>query len=237
MAVEPPVRAIVGLGNPGRRYEMTRHNAGFLVVDELVRCHGAGAAQKFSWQQKFNGEVGRMALAGRDVTVLKPGTFMNLSGHPTQAMCKFYGFQPAELLVVHDDLDLPWGKVQVKVGGGHGGHNGLRSLVDQLASNEFVRVRVGIGRPGGGEGSARHVDTADWVLQPLVGVEKAEWPDVVARAAAAVRAVVESGVRVAMNTCNGVAPRNGPRGPAAKGGPPADKDGAPADNAGGTTVH
>ncbi|MSP91003.1 MAG: aminoacyl-tRNA hydrolase [Myxococcales bacterium] len=226
MADPAPVRAIVGLGNPGRRYELTRHNAGFLVADELLRRHDTGATVKFT--SKFNAEFTRLTLAGREVALLKPGTFMNLSGHPTHAMCQFYGFAPDELLVVHDDLDLPWGKVQIKAGGGHGGHNGLRSLVDQLASNAFVRVRVGIGRPPGA------ADAADWVLQPIVGVEKAEWPDIVGRAAAAALAVVQVGVSVAMNACNGLPPRNGPR---ASIGAAESKDSSPAAKVGRGTVH
>jgi PTH1 family peptidyl-tRNA hydrolase len=185
------VRALAGLGNPGRKYSNTRHNIGFLVADELALRYGA------AWSGKFNGDHCKVRLRNHDLEALKPGTYMNLSGHPVQALCRFFGVKPDELLVVHDDLDLPWGRVAVKDGGGHGGHNGLRSIVEQLGSNAFARVRVGIGRPEG------NVDPADWVLSPWSGGEKAELSDVVDRAVRAVEAVVETGVQAAMNACNG----------------------------------
>ncbi len=187
---ELPVRAIAALGNPGRKYSDTRHNVGWMLIDALAARTG------IQWQAKFNGEFGRLRLGDRELLVLKPGTFMNLSGHPTQAMCNFFGVKPGELLVLHDDLDLPFGRIQVKAGGGHGGHNGLRSLVAQLG-NDFARIRLGIGRPSEGK-----VDVADWVLSPFTASERAELPDMLDRAEVAVRAVVDKGVRGAMNACN-----------------------------------
>mgnify|MGYP001594401889 CR=1 FL=1 len=137
--VDPQLRALVGLGNPGKAYAATRHNVGFMAIDRLAARQGA------AWSAKFNGQFGRCRLAGPqgevDLALLQPLTFMNCSGHPTQQMCAFFGYKPAELLIFHDDLDLAFGRVQIKVGGGHGGHNGLRSLVAQLGDGAFVRVR------------------------------------------------------------------------------------------------
>lgn len=186
-----PVRALIALGNPGRKYADTRHNVGWMAIDALAARYG------IQWQQKFNGDFGRLRVGDHDLLVLKPGTFMNLSGHPVQAMCNFFGVKPQELLVLHDDLDLVFGRVQVKMGGGHGGHNGLRSIVAQLGNADFARVRIGVGRP-----PDSRMDVADWVLSTFAPIERAELPDVLDRAAAATLAVVNSGVRVAMNACN-----------------------------------
>ena len=188
---EMPIRAIVALGNPGKKYAETRHNVGWMALDHVV-----GPVQ---WQQKFNGEFAKAWLDGKEVLLLKPGTFMNLSGHPTQAMCAFFGVKPEEVLVLHDDLDLAYGRVQVKSGGGHGGHNGLKSLHAQLASPGYARVRIGIGRPDG------KGDVADWVLNPFAASERAELTLVLDRARDAVQAVLALGVRAAMNKCNGAA--------------------------------
>ena len=194
-----PIRALVGLGNPGRKYAETRHNVGWLVIEALAQKASGGASGP-GWSAKFNGEFSKLRLGTLDVWALKPGTFMNLSGHPTQAMCAFYGVAPGEVLVIHDDLDLPFGKVQIKSGGGHGGHNGLRSLVAQLGSPAFVRVRVGVGRPAGGKASDN--DVADHVLAPFSPLERADLPRVVELARDAVVAVLEQGVRAAMNRIN-----------------------------------
>ena len=190
---EVPIRAIVALGNPGKKYAETRHNVGWMALDRLV-----GPLQ---WQQKFNGDFGKAWIDGRELLLFKPGTFMNLSGHPTQAMCAFFGVKAEELLVLHDDLDLAFGRVQVKSGGGHGGHNGLKSLHAQLASNAYARVRLGIGRPEPGRG-----EVVDWVLMPFAPIERAELPQVLDRARDAVEACLKLGVRAAMNKVNGVTP-------------------------------
>jgi len=192
------IRAIAALGNPGRKYADTRHNVGWMVIDALTARTGVG------WQQKFNGEFARLRLGTQDVSVLKPGTFMNLSGHPVQAMAAFYGYAPGELLVLHDDLDLPFGRVQVKLGGGHGGHNGLRSITAQIGP-DFARIRIGIGRPAAG--NAKQADVADYVLSPFAGDERAWLPDLIGKATTALEAVVSQGVRAAMNACNGAAPK------------------------------
>jgi peptidyl-tRNA hydrolase, PTH1 family len=170
---------VVGLGNPGRSYERTRHNVGFLVADELARRHGG------SWRARKKAEAAPVGFGLENVTLLKPTTYMNNSG----AALKGYG--PGQLVVVHDDLDLPAGDVRVKVGGGAGGHNGLRSIIQHLG-NDFVRVRVGIGRPPVG------VAPVDYVLGRMEEVIK----EAVLRAADAVEAVIESGPEAAMNRFN-----------------------------------
>ena len=169
----------MGLGNPGRSYERTRHNAGFLVVDELAKRHGG------SWRKKKRAEAAPVSLGLENATLLKPTTFMNNSGSAVA------DFKPEDLIVVHDDLDLEPGTVRVKVGGGAGGHNGLRSIINRLG-NEFVRVRIGIGRPPVG------VTVTDYVLSRMDAAVK----DAIPTAADAVEFVVENGPETAMNRFN-----------------------------------
>ncbi len=138
------IKLIVGLGNPGREYEATRHNAGFWWVDELVRAHSAS----FRADSKFHGLVARATLHGHEVHLLKPQTFMNVSGRSVGAVAQFYKIVPEQILVVHDELDLPPGSAKLKLGGGHGGHNGLKDIIAHLGTKEFWRLRVGIGHPG-----------------------------------------------------------------------------------------
>lgn len=170
---------IVGLGNSGRSYARTRHNVGFLVADELVRRHGG------DWKKKKNAEAASTSLQTRDATLLKPRTYMNNSG------AALAGYQARDLIVVHDDLDLPEGDVRVKVGGGAGGHNGLRSTIGRIGP-DFVRVRVGIGRPPAG------MTVTDYVL----GKMDSSVRDAVPAAADAVEFVVEHGPEAAMNRFN-----------------------------------
>ena len=184
---------IVGLGNPGREYEGTRHNAGFLVADALAR-----AANLPDFKEKFSGVWTKGEAFGAPVAVLKPLTFMNLSGDSVQPCASFLKVPPASVVAVHDELDLPWNEVRVKVGGGHAGHNGLRSLIQRLGTPDFVRVRVGIGKPGPGFGG----DMADWVLARFDPLERAEWPDVEARAVDAIRTILTSGPSAAMASAN-----------------------------------
>jgi PTH1 family peptidyl-tRNA hydrolase len=148
-----PIRAIVGLGNPGAKYEDTRHNAGFWFVDRLARRYGG----QFRPEAKFFGEVCKVRIGAGDVWLLKPTTFMNRSGQSVNALLNFYKIGMAELLVAHDEIDLPPGDIRLKVGGGHGGHNGLRDIIPGVGK-DFVRLRVGVGHPG-------HKDqVADYVL-------------------------------------------------------------------------
>ncbi len=172
---------VVGLGNPGRSYERSRHNAGYLVVDELARRHGG------SWRRKKKAEAADVSVGPKNVTLLKPTTFMNLSGSALA------GHRAENLILIHDDLDLDPGTVRIKVGGGAGGHNGLRSTIQNLGP-DFVRVRIGIGRPP--EGARTSV--TDFVLGRMDAAVKEALP----RAADAVEAVLEEGPEAAMNRFN-----------------------------------
>ncbi|MGB5063006.1 MAG: aminoacyl-tRNA hydrolase [Candidatus Competibacter sp.] len=158
----PAPQLLVGLGNPGPQYAGTRHNAGFWLADELARQHGG----QFRSDAKYHGETCRIALAGQDLWLLKPMTFMNRSGQAVAALARFHRIPPAAILVAHDDLDLPPGTVRLKQAGGHGGHNGLRDLIAHLGDNGFARVRLGIGHPG----DSREV--LDYVLRRPPHVEQ-----------------------------------------------------------------
>jgi peptidyl-tRNA hydrolase, PTH1 family len=175
--IKSPV--VVGLGNPGRSYERTRHNAGYLVVDELAKRHAG------SWRKKKKSEATPISVGPTNATLLKPATFMNNSGSAVA------DYKPENLVVVHDDLDLEAGTVRVKVGGGAGGHNGLRSIIGRLG-NDFIRVRIGIGRPPAGVG------VTDYVLSRMDSVVK----DAIPTAADAVEVVLEQSPEAAMNRFN-----------------------------------
>lgn len=188
---------VVGLGNPGKKYAGNRHNVGFLVVDHLVRTHALpDLKEKFSavWAK------GEISAGGQrlPVAVLKPQTFMNLSGDSVQPAAAFLKVEPAQIIVIHDELDLAWRDIRLKVGGGHAGHNGLRSIIQRMGTPEFVRVRVGVGRPPPGFKG----DVADYVLQDFDGMEKAELGDVIDQAANAVERVLTDGLTAAMNAIN-----------------------------------
>ena len=181
---------VVGLGNPGREYATTRHNIGFMVVEELARRHGG------SWRSKFSGEVADVRLDGARIALLKPQTYMNESGRSVAAAAKFYKVDPEDLLAVHDEVDLEMGRMQARLGGGLAGHNGLRSMASALRSPEFLRLRIGVGRPE--RGDPRPV--SDWVLSSFE-------PDVdvgglVGRAADAVEALVRDGLEEAQQRFN-----------------------------------
>jgi peptidyl-tRNA hydrolase, PTH1 family len=150
------IRLIVGLGNPGAEYESTRHNAGFWWVDEFARKHGI----QFRDESKFHGQVARVQTHGRDTWLLKPQTFMNASGRAVAALALFYKILPDEILVVHDELDLPPGSAKLKLGGGHGGHNGLKDIIAHLSTRDFWRLRIGIGHPG------ERSEVVNYVLKP-----------------------------------------------------------------------
>lgn len=182
---------VVGLGNPGRRYEKTRHNAGFLVADRL-----AARAGVFCDRAQLGALVCRATLVGTDAVLAKPQSFMNLSGQAAASLRGFYKVEIPDCVVVHDDLDIPFGEIRVKVGGGHGGHNGLRDLNEKLGGPGYTRVRFGVSRPPEGW------DTADYVLTAWSDREQAELGALVDRAADAVEAVLRDGVSRAMNSFN-----------------------------------
>jgi PTH1 family peptidyl-tRNA hydrolase len=184
---------VVGLGNPGREYEGNRHNIGFVVVDALRERLGLP-----EFKAKFGGAWTRGDLAATPVVLLKPLTYMNLSGDCLQPAAAFFKVAPASIIVVHDELDLAWKDVRLKFGGGHAGHNGLRSIIERLGQADFVRVRVGIGKPPPGFRG----DGADWVLSNFNAVERAELPDVVDSAIGAIESVVRDGVAAAMTRVN-----------------------------------
>ncbi len=136
---------VAGLGNPGREYAANRHNVGWMVVDELARRHDG------AWKSKFNGKLAEVRIDGHKVALLKPETFMNDSGRTVQAAMRFFKLEPDAVLVVHDESDLPLGRLQARLGGGTAGHNGVRSVASHLGTPEFLRLRVGVGRPGRGD--------------------------------------------------------------------------------------
>jgi PTH1 family peptidyl-tRNA hydrolase len=181
---------VVGLGNPGREYERTRHNAGWLALDELARRHNG------SWRSKFSGSLAEVRVGDAKVALLKPETYMNESGRSVGAAARFFKVTPEQVLVVHDDVDLESGRLQARSGGGLAGHNGLRSLAQHLGSQDFLRLRVGVGRPG--RGDQRSV--ADWVLSPFSPEEDAD--ALVWKSADAVEAIVSDGLEAAQQTFN-----------------------------------
>jgi PTH1 family peptidyl-tRNA hydrolase len=173
---------VVGLGNPGREYARNRHNVGFMVLDELVRRHGG------SFRGKFSGELAELRLGDAKLALLKPQTFMNESGRSVVPAAQFFKVEPEALLVVHDESDLDLGRLQARLGGGLAGHNGLRSINSQLGTPDFLRLRVGVGRPGRGD----RRPLADYVLSDFTPEDDAE--SLVARAADAVECLVADGL-------------------------------------------
>jgi PTH1 family peptidyl-tRNA hydrolase len=186
------VLLIVGLGNPGPDYAGNRHNVGFMVADELAGRVGG----KFKGH-KAGADVVEGRLAGRRVVLAKPRTYMNLSGGPVAGLVRFFKASPAALIVVHDELDIPFATVRLKLGGGDNGHNGLRSITKSLGTKDYHRVRVGIGRPPG------RMDPADFVLRDFSSVERKELPFALDRAADAVEALITQGLEAAQNTFHG----------------------------------
>ncbi|SFI23698.1 MULTISPECIES: aminoacyl-tRNA hydrolase [Microbacterium] len=176
---------VVGLGNPGPRYEMTRHNVGQMVVDELaarrsetLRAHKANARVAETW----------LRPGAAKIVLAKPNSFMNVSGGPVSALASFYGVPAERVVVIHDELDIPFDSLKLKVGGGHGGHNGVRDVAKALGTADFPRVRVGIGRPPGRQ------DPADWVLDAFGGSERKDLPLVLSDAADAVEQLIAEGL-------------------------------------------
>ncbi len=186
-----PARLVVGLGNPGRRYAGTRHNLGFEVCDLLAR------ENRGRWDAaRFRAEVWQGTVAERAVALVKPQTFVNESGSAVQAALAAYALHPADLVVVYDDIDLAFGRVRVRASGGAGGHNGMRSILAALGSDEIPRVKIGVGRPPESQAPA------DYVLQRFAPHERAGVDAALHRGAAAVRALIATDVSTAMQQCN-----------------------------------
>ena len=207
MAAAQPqkIRMVAGLGNPGDEYAQTRHNAGFKAIDELAR-----QANVTYWKNQAGAEVASIQVndaeaedGKREVILVKPQSYMNTSGGPISKLCAQYKVSVEELLVIHDELDIPAGDVRIKVGGGHAGHNGLRSIIDKMGSRDFSRVRVGIGNPPG------RMPVADFVLKQLRSREAEDFDETTFRAAEAAATALTRGVIFARDHVNGAAASNG----------------------------
>lgn len=181
---------LAGLGNPGLRYAGNRHNVGFMVLEHL-----AGVAGIAITRSKFKALYGTGDFDGQSLVLLEPQTFMNLSGQAVSQARSFFDVEPSRILVVHDELDLPFGTLRLKMGGGHAGHNGLRSIMAELGTGDFARLRVGIGRPLKG-------DVVDFVLQDFATDQKPWLGDLLDRGTQALRLALQQGVAKAMNTVN-----------------------------------
>jgi PTH1 family peptidyl-tRNA hydrolase len=181
---------VVGLGNPGPRYETTRHNVGFMVADVLAARLGTG----FKVHKKSGAEVTTGRLGGRSVVLAKPRVYMNESGRQVGPLANFYSVAPADVIVIHDELDIDFGRIRLKLGGGEGGHNGLRSVASALSSKDFHRVRIGIGRPPGRK------DPAAYVLENFSSAERTEVPTILEQAADATELLIRDGLEPAQNT-------------------------------------
>ncbi len=190
---------VAGLGNPGAKYEATRHNAGFIALDALMAKLGTTLSRS-----KFEGQYDKVSFAGNEVILARPMTFMNLSGKTVGGLAQFYHVVPERIIVIHDDLDLDPGRVLLRKGGSDGGHNGLKSIIASMGTRDFVRLRVGVGRPptalraAGGENPA----VTGWVLGVPYGDEREAFQAACLRAAEAALSVVELGVAKAQNEIN-----------------------------------
>ena len=184
---------VIGLGNPGPQYEKTRHNIGFMVVDVLAARVGGS----FKVHKRSGAEIVTGRLGNRPVVVAKPRTYMNESGRHVGPLAKFYSVSPADVIVIHDELDIDFGKIRLKLGGGEGGHNGLRSVANALGTKDFQRVRIGIGRPPGRK------DPADFVLENFSAAERKELPAICEQATDAIELLIETGLESAQNLVHG----------------------------------
>jgi PTH1 family peptidyl-tRNA hydrolase len=182
---------IAGLGNPEEGYRRSRHNLGFMTLDGIAERCGARLNER-----RFKAHFGRCLIDGQNVLLAEPQTYMNASGEALAPMLGYFKVEPARLIVIHDELDLGIGTIRIKRGGGHGGNNGVRSIIDSLGTGDFVRIRVGVGRPPPGR------DAVGFLLQPMTRIELAAYDPVIDRAAAAAEAIITTGVAPAMNKFN-----------------------------------
>ena len=184
------MQLLVGLGNPGDKYRNTRHNLGFLAIDNIC--------SSFRFEKKYNAEFAKVNIANSTVACLKPQTYMNRSGDSVASYVNFYQIDPARCLVIHDELDLPFGEVRLKFGGGEGGHNGLKSISESLGTKDYPRLRMGIGKPEAGS----PILIEDWVLSRFREVEQSVLNEVLKRAEDAIKAVFEFGFAKAQTIIN-----------------------------------
>lgn len=180
-----------GLGNPGEEYSRARHNAGFMTIDRIARAKGAGLSRR-----RFKGVTAEVTLAGQPAILVKPQTFYNLSGECISDLLGYFKIAPEHLIVVHDELDLEAGRLRIKQGGGDAGNRGVRSIAELLATTEFIRVRIGIGRPPENE------ENKDYLLRAMTAAEREALTPILERAASAVEAIAEHGLEAAMNRYN-----------------------------------
>jgi len=180
---------VVGLGNPGPQYAKTRHNLGFMVADLLAARMGG----QFKVHKRSGAEIVTGRLAHRPVVLAKPRTYMNESGRQVGPLAKFYSVMPTDIIVIHDELDIDFGRIRLKLGGGEGGHNGLRSVANSLGTKNFQRVRIGVGRPPGRK------DPAAYVLEPFTAAERTEVSAICEQAADATELLIEAGLEPAQN--------------------------------------
>lgn len=185
------VKVVLGLGNPGRKYARTRHNLGFVVVDRIA-AENRVAVQK----KKHNSLIGDWQTDGEKILLVKPQTFMNRSGEAVKPLFRYFAITVKDVVVIHDDLDLPFGRIRIRLGGGAGGHRGVLSVLETLGEEGFFRVRVGIGRPPAGS------DPTDYVLEPFSPLESRHLEQIVSKAADAVQCLLEQGPQRAMETFN-----------------------------------
>lgn len=186
------MKLIVGLGNPGTKYEMTRHNIGFLIVDRVAQKLNTDISK-----EKFKGKFNKKSYNSEDIVLLKPMTYMNLSGESVLPASKFFKIDSKDILVIHDELDIDFGKIKFKKGGGFAGHNGLKSIGANLSKQEFNRLRVGIGRP------ITRISVADYVLQKFSSEEEAELDDLIEKSANSVIFYLENDILETMNQFHG----------------------------------
>ncbi|MDP4960774.1 MAG: aminoacyl-tRNA hydrolase [Mycobacterium sp.] len=184
---------VIGLGNPGPQYAKTRHNIGFMVADLLADRLGA----TFKVHKRSGAEIVTSTVGQRQVVLAKPRTYMNESGRHVGPLAKFYSVPPADVIVIHDELDIDFGRIRLKLGGGEGGHNGLRSVANALGTKDFQRVRIGIGRPPGRK------DPAAFVLEVFTAAERKEVPAICEQAADATELLIETGLESAQNLVHG----------------------------------
>lgn len=184
------MQLLVGLGNPGDKYRNTRHNLGFLVLENLSRS--------FRFEKKYNAEFAKVTIDNKSLPCLKPQTYMNRSGESVAPYINFYQLDPKQCLVIHDELDLPFGEVRLKFGGGEGGHNGLKSISESLGTKDYPRLRLGIGKPEAGN----QIPIEDWVLSRFREAELPALQDVMTRAEQAIKAILEFGFPKAQSLVN-----------------------------------